>query len=52
MPDVTYSYGYNIGYGFGFAGPFLLPSYLSDTNLGNSSSDLYRLDYGFSDVSM
>lgn len=34
MSDVTYTWGYNIGYGFGFAAPFLLPSYLSDTNLG------------------
>jgi len=48
MPDVTYSYGYNIGYGFGFAGPFLLPSYLSDTNLDCSSNDFLRVvsEYG------
>ena len=39
-PAVTYSYGYNIGYGFGFGGPFLLPTYLSDTNFGNINNTL------------
>lgn len=39
MPDVVYSYGYSVGYGFGFAGPFLLPTYLNDANLGCSSRD-------------
>jgi len=49
-PAVTYSYGYNIGYGFGFGGPFLLPTYLSDTNLDCSSQDFLGLvsKYGFS----
>jgi len=39
MPDVVYSYGYNIGYGFGFGGPFLLPTYLTDTRYGCSRRD-------------
>merc|ERR1719228_1045229 len=39
MPDVVYSYGYNFGYGFGFAGPYMLPSYLSDANLSCSGRD-------------
>lgn len=48
-PAVTYSYGYNIGYGFGFGGPFLLPTYLSDTNFGCSSQNFLGLvsKYGF-----
>ena len=42
MPDVVYSYGYNIGYGIGFGGPFLLPTYLADTNFGNRTYSSYQ----------
>jgi len=51
VPAATYQYGYNIGYGIGFGGPFLLPSYLSDTSFGCSSQDFLRLvseyQYGY-----
>jgi hypothetical protein len=50
MPDVIYSYGYNIGYGLGFGGPFLLPTYLADTQFDCSSLDFLSVvsDYQYS----